>query len=277
MNTRRDFITTVATTAAGFMIVPRHVLGRGYQAPSDLVNVAAVGIGGMGAVNTQAVMSQNVVAICDCDLGLLDGKLAEWTKRAHTPPPQRPPAPAEAAGAIQVSRPVESAACGEREMARSGRPGQPHAVRRSADPAPEEVSGLPRDAREAEGPRRDHRRHAGSHARGDRLERDGRRQARLRAEADVLVGARGPAPGEEGQREEGRRAAGQSAAFRRREPPVGRIHPGRRDRRGPRGARLDQPAVRLLAAGRAAAVRGRPTSGRPAGTIARCRRGSPRR
>ena len=145
-------------------------------------------------------------------------------------------------------------------MARSGRAGQPHAVRRSADPAPEEVSGLPRDARPAEGPRRDHRRHAGSHARGDRVERDGRRQARLRAEADVLVGARGPAPGEEGQREEGRRAAGQSAAFRRREPPVGRIHPGRRDRRRPRGARLDQPAVRLLAARRAAAGRG----GRPA-------------
>jgi predicted dehydrogenase len=108
MNTRRDFISTVATTAAGFMIVPRHVLGRGYQAPSDLVNVAAVGIGGMGAVNTQAVMSQNVVAICDCDLGLLDGKLAEWTKRAHTPPPQRPAAPAESAGAFKSHGPSKA-------------------------------------------------------------------------------------------------------------------------------------------------------------------------
>jgi predicted dehydrogenase len=93
MTTRRDFITTVGTTAAGLMIVPRHVLGRGYQAPSDLVNVAAVGIGGMGAVNAQAVMSQNLVAICDCDLGLLDGKLAEWTKRAQTPPGPRQPEP----------------------------------------------------------------------------------------------------------------------------------------------------------------------------------------
>ncbi len=108
MKTRRDFITTAATTAAGFMIVPRHVLGRGYQAPSDLVNVAAVGIGGMGAVNAQAVMSQNVVAICDCDLGLLDGKLAEWTKRAQTSPPQRPPAPAEAAGAFTSHGPSKA-------------------------------------------------------------------------------------------------------------------------------------------------------------------------
>ena len=88
MSTRRDFITTVGTTAAGLMIVPRRVLGRGFQAPSDTVNVAAVGINGMGAVNTQGVMSQNVVAICDCDLNLLDGKLAEWAKASQAAPPQ---------------------------------------------------------------------------------------------------------------------------------------------------------------------------------------------
>ena len=45
---RRKFVTTVAATGAGFTIVPRHVLGRGFQAPSDTVNIATVGIGGMG-------------------------------------------------------------------------------------------------------------------------------------------------------------------------------------------------------------------------------------
>ena len=89
--TRRHFVSTVAGTAAGFTIVPRHVLGRGFQAPSDLVNVAAVGIGGMGAVNTRAVMSQNVVAICDVDLDLLDGVLARWTKEAQAPPREEGP------------------------------------------------------------------------------------------------------------------------------------------------------------------------------------------
>src|SRR5688572_17576266 len=91
--TRRDFITTAAVATAGLTIVPRHVLGRGFQAPSDTVNVAAVGIGGMGAVNTRAVMGQNVVAICDCDLNLLDARLAEWTKSSQAPPapPQQPP------------------------------------------------------------------------------------------------------------------------------------------------------------------------------------------
>jgi predicted dehydrogenase len=89
---RRQFVSTVAGAGAAFMIVPRRVLGRGFQAPSDTLNLAVAGIGGMGAVNAHAVMSQNIVAICDCDLGLLDGKLAEWSKAQ--PPRSRPPAPA---------------------------------------------------------------------------------------------------------------------------------------------------------------------------------------
>ena len=47
---RRQFVKTTASAAAAFMIVPRHVLGRGFQAPSDLVNIATVGVTGMGAV-----------------------------------------------------------------------------------------------------------------------------------------------------------------------------------------------------------------------------------
>src|ERR687895_1159944 len=80
---RREFVSTTAAAAAAFMIVPRHVLGRGFQAPSDRVNVACIGVNGMGAVNTRAVMSQNIVAICDCDFDLLDNRLAAWTKEAH--------------------------------------------------------------------------------------------------------------------------------------------------------------------------------------------------
>ncbi len=114
MSTRREFITNAATTAAGLMIVPRHVLGRGYQAPSDLVNVAAVGINGMGAANAQAVMSQNIVAICDCDLDLLDGKLAEWTKRAQTPPSPRPAPPAEASAFTSLGPSKAQLAANER-------------------------------------------------------------------------------------------------------------------------------------------------------------------
>src|SRR4029450_13448397 len=77
---RREFVTTAAATTAAFLIVPRRVLGRGFQAPSDTLNIAVAGINGMGAYNAQAVVSQNIVAICDCDFGLLDGRLAEWSK-----------------------------------------------------------------------------------------------------------------------------------------------------------------------------------------------------
>ena len=64
---RRSFVTTTAAATAGFMIVPRHVLGRGFQAPSDILNIATVGINGMGASNTQQVMSENIVAIYQYD------------------------------------------------------------------------------------------------------------------------------------------------------------------------------------------------------------------
>jgi len=64
---RREFIETAAATGAAIAIVPRHVLGRGFTPPSDLLNIACVGIGGMGRNNMRAVASQNIVAICDVD------------------------------------------------------------------------------------------------------------------------------------------------------------------------------------------------------------------
>jgi predicted dehydrogenase len=86
--TRREFAQTAALAGAGMMIVPRHVLGRGQTAPSDLVNIATIGVGGMGGSNTEAVMSQNIVAICDCDFALLDDRLKRWTDAANAPPAQ---------------------------------------------------------------------------------------------------------------------------------------------------------------------------------------------
>jgi predicted dehydrogenase len=71
---RRKFVTTAAT-AAGLTIVPRRVLGRGVQAPSDTANIAAVGVGGMGRSNTFAVASENIVALCDVDW---DYTLKSW-------------------------------------------------------------------------------------------------------------------------------------------------------------------------------------------------------
>lgn len=49
--TRRKFIRNTSLTTAGFYIVPRHVLGRGYVAPSDRLLIAGVGAGGKGGSN----------------------------------------------------------------------------------------------------------------------------------------------------------------------------------------------------------------------------------
>ena len=65
---RRKFIKQASTAAAGFVIVPRHVLGgRGYTAPSDRVRLMAVGAGGRGEANLASMESEYMVALCDID------------------------------------------------------------------------------------------------------------------------------------------------------------------------------------------------------------------
>ena len=66
---RRQFITAASATSA-FMIVPRRVLGGpGYQAPSDTLNIAGIGVGGMGAADLEDMEGENIIALCDVDWG----------------------------------------------------------------------------------------------------------------------------------------------------------------------------------------------------------------
>lgn len=61
-------ITRRALLPAAPVVVPRHVLGgKGYQAPSDTLRIAAVGVGGMGRRYLEACASERVVALCDVD------------------------------------------------------------------------------------------------------------------------------------------------------------------------------------------------------------------
>jgi predicted dehydrogenase len=58
---RRTFLGTTATAAAAFTIIPRHVLGGpGFTAPSDLINVAGIGVGSQGGGDIQQVCSPDV-------------------------------------------------------------------------------------------------------------------------------------------------------------------------------------------------------------------------
>ena len=68
--TRRSFLQRSAAAAAAFSIVPGTILGKshGYVAPSDKLNIAGVGIGGMGNANLKNMeKTDNIVALCDID------------------------------------------------------------------------------------------------------------------------------------------------------------------------------------------------------------------
>jgi len=67
---RREFVRHGAIAAAASLsIVPRYVLGGpGQTAPSDRLNIAAVGVGGMGGGNVNKLgTTENIVALCDVD------------------------------------------------------------------------------------------------------------------------------------------------------------------------------------------------------------------
>lgn len=49
-NSRRDFIKTVGLSTAAFTIVPRYVLGKGFIAPSDKINLGFIGLGKQGGI-----------------------------------------------------------------------------------------------------------------------------------------------------------------------------------------------------------------------------------
>lgn len=68
---RRQFIKRTAASAAiiGFpTIIPIHVLGGPrHIAPSEKLNIAGIGVGGMGGSNVRASAGENIVALCDLD------------------------------------------------------------------------------------------------------------------------------------------------------------------------------------------------------------------
>lgn len=68
--TRRSFLQRGAAAAAALTIVPSSVLGKshGHVAPTDKLNIAGVGIGGMGNANLKNMeKTDNIVALCDVD------------------------------------------------------------------------------------------------------------------------------------------------------------------------------------------------------------------
>jgi len=134
------------------MIVPRHVLGRGFTAPSDLLNIAGVGVGGMGRANLINLASQNIVAVCDVDWGYVDkvyakadSEIQALRTRIDSRDPQPAPRPPQYQDAAErvAPKPFQPAPRGPFDQGRNGRdlfaapggPPQAQMPRDDGDPA----------------------------------------------------------------------------------------------------------------------------------------------
>ena len=99
---RRKFIGQVGLATAAFTIVPRNVLGgTGYQSPSDMINVAGVGIGARGASDIAGIADPDVPIVRpsrkNTGMPYTADELAAQALRAQ----QQAAAPAGAAGGQQ--------------------------------------------------------------------------------------------------------------------------------------------------------------------------------
>ena len=88
-NHRREFLKNIAGTVVAFTILPRHVLGRGYLAPSDQLTKGVIGTGITGRQYLNDA-STRVTAICDVDktnlaqaAAMLDKKVKAFDDYRH--------------------------------------------------------------------------------------------------------------------------------------------------------------------------------------------------
>lgn len=79
--TRRQFLHTTTLAASAFTIVPRAVLGGpGEKSPNEKLNVAGIGVGGMGRSNLKQCSDENIVALCDVDQDYAAKTFQEYPK-----------------------------------------------------------------------------------------------------------------------------------------------------------------------------------------------------
>ena len=69
---RRTFLQKSGVAAAALTIVPSYAVSgvnrkKKVKAPSDKLNIAGIGIGGMGHANLEQMAAENIVALCDAD------------------------------------------------------------------------------------------------------------------------------------------------------------------------------------------------------------------
>src|SRR5674476_751986 len=88
MNSRRKFLQNSATIVGGGLLVSAidnnaFAIFKNRIAPSDQLNIGAIGVNGMGWADVTAALKVpgvNLVAICDIDKNVIDRRLNDLTK-----------------------------------------------------------------------------------------------------------------------------------------------------------------------------------------------------
>ena len=81
---RRHFIQSTSAYIAGAALLPKTLSATKSIAPGDKINIAAIGINGMGWSDLQSMIKNpqaQCIALCDVDKNVLDKRVAELTKR----------------------------------------------------------------------------------------------------------------------------------------------------------------------------------------------------
>src|SRR5687767_15835437 len=80
---RRKFLRNTSVATAGFFIVPRHTLGRGFVAPSDKLLVAGIGVGGKGRSDLAKFYESgkaDIAFLCDVDQRMIGDSASKYPK-----------------------------------------------------------------------------------------------------------------------------------------------------------------------------------------------------
>ena len=65
---RREFIEKTDVAFTGLTILPSFILGgKNHLSPNDKLNIAGIGVGGMGKNYLNGAATENFVALCDVD------------------------------------------------------------------------------------------------------------------------------------------------------------------------------------------------------------------
>lgn len=83
-NSRREFIKKTVAGLTAITILPSNVIsGMGHPSPGDKLNIAVVGVGGIGFQNLNNLKDENIVALCDVDWDYGQKAFRRWSSAAR--------------------------------------------------------------------------------------------------------------------------------------------------------------------------------------------------